>query len=66
MRRRIASLSAGEVSGPLALIGPQRATLRGGLGGVYLKTTGEPGEATVRLTTEQTEPVAFRFIIKTQ
>ena len=55
-----------EVSGPLALIGPQRATLRGGLGGVYLKTTGEPGEATVRLKTEQTEPVAFRFIIKTQ
>ena len=55
-----------ELNGPLALIGPARPTLRGGLGGVYVKTLGEPGEASVTLKTEQTEPVTFRFIIKTE
>ena len=55
-----------ELTGPLALIGPQRPTLRGGLGGLYLKTLGEPGEATVTLKTEQTQPVTLRFIIKTE
>ncbi len=55
-----------EISGPLALIGPERATLRGGLGGVFLRTLGPPGEATVTVKTAQTEPVSFRFIIKTE
>ena len=55
-----------ELHGPLALIGPKTATLRGGLGGVYVKTTGTPGEASVTLKTDQTEPVTFRFIIKTE
>ena len=55
-----------EIQGPLELIGPKTATLRGGLGGVYLRTLGTPGEATVTLKTEQTEPVTFRFIIKTE
>ncbi len=52
-----------EIEGPLSLIGPARATLRGGLGGVYVKTTGQPGEAAVHLCTEQTEPAALRFTI---
>ena len=54
------------IDGPLALIGPKCATLRGGLGGVFLKTLGIPGEASVTLKTEQTEPVTLRFIIKTE
>ena len=55
-----------EISGPLKLIGPARPTLRGGLGGIYVKTTGQPGEALVTIKTEQTEPVMLRFIIKTE
>ena len=55
-----------DIAGPLERIGPARATLRGGLGGLYLRTTGEAGEAIVCLQTEQTEPVELRFIIKTQ
>ena len=53
-----------EVTGPLAVIGPKRPILRGGMGGVYLRTLSRPGEAVVRLTTEQTEPVELRFRIE--
>ena len=55
-----------EIDGPLALIGPKRATLRGGLGGVYLKTVGCAGEAHVTLKTEQTASVTLKFIIKSE
>ena len=55
-----------EISGPLALIGPARPVLRGGMGGLYLRTLGKAGEAAVILHTEQTEPVELRFIIKTE
>ena len=55
-----------EIEGPLELIGPARPVLRGGLGGTYLRTVSEAGEAVVRLKTEQTEPVELRFIIKTE
>ena len=53
------------VDGPLALIGPARPMLRGGMGGVFFRTVGQPGAATVTLKTEQTEPVSLKFIIKT-
>ena len=53
-----------EIAGPLTCIGPARPTLRGGLGGLYLRTLGRTGEAIVCLQTEQTEPVELRFIIK--
>ena len=55
-----------KIDGPLELIGPRRATLRGGLGGIYLKTLGRPGAAEVTLKTQQTEPVTLRFLIKTE
>ena len=54
-----------KIDGPLELIGPKRITLRGGLGGAFLKTTGKAGEARVTVKTDQTEPVTVRFIIKT-
>ena len=54
------------VKGPLTVIGPARPMLRGGLGGVYLKTTGAAGPAAVTLKTEQTEPVTLKFIVKTE
>ena len=53
-----------EITGPLEIIGPARPVLRGGLGGLYLKTLGREGEAVVQLQTEQTEPVELRFIIQ--
>ncbi len=53
-----------DIAGPLELLGPARPKLRGGLGGLYLRTLGEAGEAIVCLQTEQTEPVELRFIIK--
>ena len=55
-----------DIAGPLECVGPARPTLRGGLGGLYLRTLGEAGEAIVCLQTEQTEPVELRFIIKKQ
>ena len=53
-----------SVEGPLSVIGPAQPTLRGGLGGLYLKTTGAEGSAAVTLKTAQTEPVTIKFIIK--
>lgn len=52
-----------EVEGPLALIGPEIISLRGGMGGLYVKTLGKAGTATVRLTNPQLETVALTFEI---
>ncbi len=51
-------------TGPIRILGPGSATLRGGLGGVLLRTTGGAGEAVLRLETEQTEPVELRFTVE--
>lgn len=37
------------VTGPVKIIGPATVTLRGGMGGTYLKTTGHSGEAKLTL-----------------
>lgn len=37
------------VDGPVELIGPSVTSLRGGMGGIYIKTTGKPGNATVTI-----------------
>ena len=55
-----------SAKGPIEVIGPKRATLRGGCGGVLLRTTGGAGEAVLRLETEQTEPVELRFTIENE
>ena len=52
-----------QTEGPVRLIGPDLAQLRGGQGGTYIKTTGEEGEAVLTLTGEQTEPVKIMFRI---
>lgn len=41
-----------DIKGPLLLIGPKTAQLRGGMGGFYVKTAGEAGKASVTVTTE--------------
>ena len=38
-----------SIDGPLEIIGPSVSPLRGGMGGIYLKTTGKPGPATVTI-----------------
>ncbi len=53
-----------SVEGPIALLGPKSATLRGGCGGVLLRTTGGTGEAVLRMETEMTEPVELRFKVE--
>lgn len=40
------------VDGPLQIIGPKITSLRGGMGGTYLKTTGESGLASVTFKAE--------------
>ena len=55
-----------SVTGPLELIGPEVVALRGGTGGVYVRTTGVSGEGLLTLTNEQTEPVTIRFNVEKQ
>ena len=50
-----------EVSGPVELIGPSVISLEGGMGGTYIKTTGEYGEARLVIRNAQTEPVELHF-----
>lgn len=53
-----------EVEGPIELIGPNVVALQGGMGGTYLKTTGESGTGVVRIRSIQTETVELTFSIK--
>ncbi len=55
-----------ETEGPVALIGPRTAMLRGGLGGTYVKTTGLTGEAALTLSVEGAAPVRIGFTIRTE
>ena len=50
-----------EVSGPVELIGPSVISLEGGMGGTYIKTTGECGAARLVIRNAQTEPVELHF-----
>jgi len=52
-----------EIEGPLTIIGDDVISLIGGMGGFYVKTTGEKGSATVRLTHSQMETVEIQFDI---
>ncbi|MBQ6845339.1 MAG: glycoside hydrolase family 2 protein [Agathobacter sp.] len=52
-----------EVEGPLSLIGHDILSLKGGMGGLYVKTIGEKGIAKVRLTNPQLETVEVEFEI---
>ena len=52
--------------GPIEIIGPQTAVLRGGLGGTFVKTTGEPGKAALTLTAEGLPPVRIEFTVETE
>ncbi len=48
-----------KVEGPVEIIGPNLVPLRGGACGVYIKSTGEAGEAKVTLQVADMEPVTI-------
>ena len=52
-----------ETEGPVEVIGPKAAMLRGGLGGTYIKTLGISGDAAVTLTLPGAEPVRIAFAV---
>ena len=52
-----------ETEGPVEVIGPKLAMLRGGLGGTYIKTHGLSGDAAVTLTLPEAEPVRIAFTV---
>ena len=52
-----------EVEGPVAVIGGDVLSLKGGMGGLYIKTLGEKGKAKVRLVNPQCETVEVEFEI---
>lgn len=52
-----------SVEGPVELIGPKTVSLQGGMGGTYLKTTGEPGKAVLRISNGQVKTLELEFTI---
>ncbi len=50
-----------KTTGPIRLIGPDVISLRGGMGGTYVKTTGESGEAELVLKIQHTKEVRIAF-----
>jgi beta-galactosidase len=52
------------VDGPAEVIGPKVQCLRGGMTGVYLKSTGETGKIRITLQTEHTSPKVFMIEAK--
>ena len=53
-----------KIDGPLEIIGPQITSLRGGMGGFYLKTIAEKGIAKVTVSCSQCENSELEFEIK--
>ena len=54
-----------ETEGPIELIGPDVVSLKGGMGGTYIKTRlGENGEASLTVRSLQTGSVSLRFTVK--
>lgn len=53
-----------ETEGPVDVIGGDLLSLKGGMGGLYIKTTGETGNAKVRISHPQTGCVSVDFVIE--
>ena len=51
------------VEGGIELIGPDMISLRGGMTGFYVKTTGEKGEAKVKISCPRVEDIIIEFEI---
>ena len=46
------------------IVGPHIATLEGGMGGTYIRTTGKTGKSTLHIGTSQCDTVSVEFIVK--
>ena len=55
-----------EASGEIELIGESPAILRGGMGGLYVRTTGKEGKAALTLRADGCESVSIAFTITKQ
>jgi beta-galactosidase len=53
-----------ETTGPVEIIGPKVLSLKGGMGGTYIKTIGTTGEATLKVKTETGEFKTLTFAIE--
>ena len=53
-----------SLEGSAALIGPDVVTAEGGMCGTYIRTTGEPGNAVLTVSTGQTKSVSLHFSIQ--
>ena len=53
-----------ELAGPAELIGPDVISLKGGMGGTYVRTIGAEGEATLIIRSLQAEPVSVSFSVR--
>ena len=53
-----------EVSGPVEIVGPDVVSLRGGMSGTYIKTTGAEGQATVKISNSQLGEVSVNLEVK--
>lgn len=52
-----------KTEGPIEIIGPETVALRGGMGGTYVKTTGEKGTAKLVIQAEGLEATEISFSI---
>ena len=52
-----------STEGPIEIIGPKAVSLRGGMGGTYVKTVGEAGEAKLIVQAEGLEPITIELTI---
>ena len=52
-----------KLEGEAELVGPAAVTAEGGMCGTYIRTTGRKGEATLTISTAQTESVTVKFNI---
>ncbi|MGN0350093.1 MAG: glycoside hydrolase family 2 TIM barrel-domain containing protein [Roseburia sp.] len=53
-----------ETEGPIEIIGPKITSLRGGMGGTFVKTTGESGKAVLVIQSEQAGEYKVEFQCK--
>ena len=53
-----------ETRGPIEIAGPRTAVLEGGMGGVYVRTAGEEGSASLIICCEGVQNTEIRFEVK--
>lgn len=53
-----------KIRGAAEIVGPSVVTAEGGMGGTYIKTVGKAGNATLTISTPQTEDVKLKFEIR--